>query len=60
MDYPNKFLDRRTGETLTGDKLKDYLRYEVHDSCNCFFHPHEHLLLLDFWQKWGTLPDDQP
>tara|TARA_B110000285_G_scaffold45757_1_gene51207 strand:- start:20210 stop:20383 length:174 start_codon:yes stop_codon:yes gene_type:complete len=57
MEYSNKYLDRRTGKALTGKKLQDYLNYEVHDSCNCYFHPHEHLLLLDFWQKWGFLPE---
>jgi|TARA_R110002051_G_scaffold180257_1_gene249852 hypothetical protein len=57
MNYPNKFLDRRTGITLSGEELKDYINYELHDSCNCYFHPHEHLLLLDFWQKWGRLPE---
>ena len=57
MDYPNKYLDRRTGKILEGDQLKDYLNYEMHDSCNCFFHPHEHLLFLQFWVERGILPE---
>ena len=58
VDYPNKYLDRRTGKIMTGAKKQDYMNHEIHDSLNCFFHPHEHILLLQFWKQHGKLPEE--
>jgi len=58
MDYPNKYLDRRVGKIMTGAKKQDYMNHEIHDSLNCFFHPHEHILLLKFWKQHGKLPEE--
>ncbi len=59
MDYPNQYLDRRTGKQLEGEELQKYLNYEMHDSCtNCFFNPADHLAMLQFWTKHRKMPGD--
>ncbi len=43
---------------MSGAKKQDYINHEIHDSLNCFFHPHEHQLLLRFWKRHGKLPEE--